>query len=373
MCASPGCHQVSLSFLDVRSAFTLAYRHPVATGGRHADTETAAGLGSSNRHAECADCHDPHAARSGLHTETSSNAGEVLRGAVGIKPTAAWPANGVAVPAAGWTTERMTGETTDYEAYVCLKCHSSYSGQPFSVTSGSGTYTSTDLSTEFNPSNFGEHNVLGQSVGMETSFTFKNDAGTTVTRTWDLPDPASVIFDTTPVMWGYNSGMTCTSCHSNSTAAAKGPHGSSVKYMIDPAYPTQWELAVGDNPDTSGDQSTYLTTICNKCHANDYVNMNGAHKYTKHFRGSYTGGGSGGGKCIACHVKIPHGWKRPRLLGYRSDPANYSSLSIVAVLDKNIADAEASESSSGWDKANCITSGCDSHSTSKQGGSTYWP
>jgi len=32
---------------------------------------------------------------------------------------------------------------------------------------------------------------------------------------------------------------------------------------------------------------------------------------------------NGQGNCISCHIGIPHGWKRPRLLVYESDPAPY--------------------------------------------------
>ena len=32
---------------------------------------------------------------------------------------------------------------------------------------------------------------------------------------------------------------------------------------------------------------------------------------------------TGQGNCVSCHIAIPHGWKRPRLLVYESDPAPY--------------------------------------------------
>ncbi len=34
---------------------------------------------------------------------------------------------------------------------------------------------------------------------------------------------------------------------------------------------------------------------------------------------------NGQGNCVSCHVAIPHGWKRPRLLVYESDPAPYKT------------------------------------------------
>jgi cytochrome c553 len=180
-------------------------------------------------------------------------------------------------------------------------------------------------------------------------------------RTWPLPT-TSAWLDTG---WTASSMVTCSDCHtSGGGTKAAGPHGSAVEYMIDPAYTTPWEIARGDDPDTSGDQSNYLTTICNKCHADNYVNMNGVHGYTKHFRNEY----SAAGKCIGCHVKIPHGWKRPRLIGYTTDPIEYRSISVVGMLDENQAPARGS--SPGWSKNDCATTGCDSHPTSM---ATKWP
>lgn len=338
-CAGGACHGGAFDALNVQTAFGLAYRHPVEVSGRHSDTETATGLGASNRHSECADCHDPHAARSGLHTEGSSLSGGALRGAIGIKPVASWPGNWTVVAASGWTTERMTGEAGDVEAYVCLKCHSSYSGQPFSVTTPSNPagYTSSDLALEFNPSNFSEHNVLGQSVGMEDVFTV---GGTTYTWT----KPADSAFLLSP--WTSNSMMTCTSCHTNSTAAAKGPHGSSAQWLIDArgsATVADWKTTYLSNT-TNGMSNT--TNICAKCHTS-LLSVNDVHAEGSHQ-------GSTDGRCNNCHVGIPHGWKRPRLIGYTTDPAPYKT--IAGGLEGIVVD---DESPTGWSQtSDCLDAGC---------------
>ncbi|MCE5202897.1 MAG: hypothetical protein LLG24_01565, partial [Actinomycetia bacterium] len=349
-CTGGACHQSPVDALNVQTAFGSTYRHPVEVNGRHSDTETASGLGASNRHAECADCHDPHAARSGLHTAAgikTSKPGEVLRGAIGVK-VSVWPSNWTTVAAGNWTTERMTGESTDYEAYVCLKCHSGYSGQPFTVTrSDATTYTSTDLALEFNPGNFSEHNVLGQSKGMETLFTVDGTQ-----YTWNKPA------DSTFLVSGLtsNSPMTCTDCHSNTTAAAKGPHGSSTQWIIDPNYPTDWKTTY-----LSGSNMSNTTNICAKCHTN-LTSANDVHGQGDHQ-------GSGDGNCTTCHIKIPHGWKRPRLLGYTSDPVNYRSghpsgggLNGVALHD---------ETYSGWDTPDCATSGGCEHGSHEYTGPSW--
>lgn len=357
-----GCHGVSMGNLEARTAFQATYRHPVETTGRHSDTETAADLGPSNRHAECADCHDPHAAKAGLHVAGSSKPGEVLRGAFGVKPTGAWPANWTAVPAAGWTAERMTGETTDYEAYVCFKCHSSYSGQPFTAQSGGVNYTSSDVAREFNPSNASYHNVLGQSVGMKTSFEVQLLDGSTQNVTWALPATLDIFKAGTGL--DRDSMLTCTSCHINSsttTTQAKGPHGSSVKWLLDSAYPTEWKTtSLGTG--TLGMSNS--TNICAKCHDLDGASgnwSNGAHADSEH-RGTY-------GQCNMCHTAIPHGWKRPRLLGYTTDGI-YATAS-QGTTGVRVGNHTASGSSVSWSLGDCAAA-CSQHSSSF-GNSVLWP
>lgn len=337
-CAGGSCHGTgarTVALINVQTAFGLTYRHPVGDfSGRHSDTELGTDLGpaDTDRHAECADCHDPHAARNGLHTQADSTAGNAIRGVVGLKPN--YPAhdpsesnhtgNWTALASTDYTSERMSGEDTDFEAYVCLKCHSSYSGQPYSVTSNGRTYTSTDLAMEFNPSNFSEHNVFGQSVGMETAFTVNS-----TNVTWNKPTDASFLL----TGWNSDSQMTCTDCHSNNTtAAAKGPHGSSTPYML----VAPWSATTG--------WSNFSSSLCGKCHTN-ITNMNSVHREHSG-RADY---------CQECHTAIPHGWKRPRLLGYTTDPEPYATLAGGL---KGIR-VGTHGPSTGWSQGNdCLDDGC---------------
>ncbi|MBN1192155.1 MAG: hypothetical protein JXA36_00465 [Coriobacteriia bacterium] len=326
-CTTTGCHpnidSLTGTGMDVQEAFTATYRHPVEYSDRHSDTEGAAELGQSNRHSECVDCHDPHAARAGRHTLYDSKAGEVLRGARGVM-VETWPGNWTAVASGDWVPIRLSGQTTDFEAYLCLKCHSSYSGQPFTVTSGSGTYTSTDVALEFNPSNQSEHNVFGQRTVMETAFTVNGS-----NYTWSKP---ATLTQWLKSPWTTDSMMTCTDCHmSAATTDARGPHGSGAKWLIDPAYPYSWnfydgetntpQLNAGSNTgmSRSGSGTANAGIICEKCHGStSFTTMNNVHDEHK-------GRSSQGGYCRHCHVGIPHGWKRPRLLGYTTDPDPYAT------------------------------------------------
>ena len=294
---------------DVASPASGAYSHPIATvSGIHRDIETTVGLGATARHSECIDCHDPHAARPGLHVEGSSRPGPALRGATGVKPVYS-PTAAPGDTASSFQTVRMTGVDGDREAYVCLKCHSAATTRP--TTGGTTGFGTTDLAAEFNPANYSFHNVLGQPVGIRSSFSVLSQ-----TTTWGRP--GWQVFAT-----GWNSGsqMTCTSCHSGGTAGqAKGPHGSSVKYGIDPAYPGDWETAGLDFRNANGVSDNI---ICLKCHVFRDGGSNSVHGADGVMSNVHTKAAWGGTYCIGCHIRIPHGWKRPRMIGYATDPEPY--------------------------------------------------
>jgi hypothetical protein len=62
-------------------------------------------------------------------------------------------------------------------------------------------------------------------------------------------------------------------------------------------------------------------------------------------------------KCITCHVAVPHGSKRSRLIGYASDvqPYNYSGSGIY---DKLVTTGfQKANSPFGYVKASCSTDG----------------
>jgi hypothetical protein len=271
------------------------------SAGRHTVDETVGVFANAaTRHVECEDCHDVHESQAGTHTANSSAAGAALRGAWGIVPPAA--AGNFATPtASGYTTTTVTGLSTNYEAYVCFKCHAGPGTSIASVTTSSTTYTRTDLGTEFNPNNFSFHNVTGQATAMRSSFTYLNSAGTSVTQPWPIP--------TTMFQTGYNSNsmITCTSCHTGSATQARGPHGSAQKWLLDPNYTVDWTTVTLANRNTAN----YL---CRKCH--NFANaMNDVHTNTNHSSRA----------CNMCHISVPHGWKRPRLMGYTTDPGLYKT------------------------------------------------
>ncbi len=159
--------------------------------------------------------------------------------------------------------------------------------------------------------------------------------------------------------------MTCTDCHtgydaSDPTLQAKGPHGSAVDYLIDPDYPRPYaETKLGDDSDAA--PGFHSDSICAKCHSLTDGNTWGNYVHEKHARG-YDDTGRQGDGCTTCHVSVPHGWKRPRLIGYRTDPEPYTtnSYGFTSMTMRNYSNVG---SESAWDERYCggSGSGCDKH------------
>lgn len=317
---------------DVVSKAALLYGHdPASYLNKHSDTEFESGVSGANRHAECVDCHDPHLAKSinGVATQEGleSTAGPALFGARGVKPN--YPASGPMSAPSSYTERYLTGANDDYEAYVCFRCHSSYTldAYPRTITRSNGTtYTATDLAREFNPSNYSYHNVLGQAVAGQTVFgVVPENQTTTITVTWPLPTENVFVAG-----YNWNTKLTCTSCHANdanSATQAKGPHGSAARWILDPAYSGDWKNAGLSSGSTNGmayqNGTSATDIICAKCH--DLYGTGGINGWsnTAHSRSAHFVTRTDAKYCTTCHTGVPHGWKRPRLLGYSTDPAPY--------------------------------------------------
>ena len=183
--------------------------------------------------------------------------------------------------------------------------------------------------------------------------------------------------------------ITCADCHSipeNMT----GPHGASVHVGIDPEF-SQTEYA-----DPTSDAYQFSATgtdrvVCMKCHnmsATATSNPGGAALHTRHVRHDDLAPSNVhhyGEKCIDCHVRIPHAWKRPRLLvrtaettdgvapdAYPYVPEGYNGLAGIVLRSF----ATSSELRSRY----CATGGCHPGHTSTRHPlpseiptATYWP
>jgi hypothetical protein len=117
---------------------------------------------SANKHVECNDCHNPHAAKAGLHssnqahvaakTNLISDSGP-LTGAQGAEPT--WSSSNWG-GASSWPS---TSSTATKEYQICFKCHANYNTS-YASWGGAGAASWTNVALEFNPNNQSYHPVV---------------------------------------------------------------------------------------------------------------------------------------------------------------------------------------------------------------------
>lgn len=174
---------------------------------------------------------------------------------------------------------------------------------------------------EFDPRNASMHRVRADLPGMRDRFVVNG-----VTYTWAIPPASSFLLPG----WTVNSITRCSDCHTYT--GAQGPHGAAMRINIDPNFPNPYRVITGNENFTaqlSGNSPTGMSMtkdgsqpariICEKCH--DLRSSSGAWSTNAHQE--HDDRGYEGAFCNQCHVAIPHGWGRPRLLGTVSDPPAY--------------------------------------------------
>ncbi|MHB0935679.1 MAG: cytochrome c3 family protein [Armatimonadota bacterium] len=296
---------------NIQARVTSPYAHRVADYERlHDDWNESNAMAfnpnplmsGANRHVECADCHNPHSARTATRPVRSSNIGEMLLGGWGVRPT---------FPAAAWTepltytVERFT-DTTKLEYYLCLKCHSNWSWGTAAPFTTDGT-RQTNMALEINPANPAYHNVTGQAAV-------------------DVPSDDVIFGTATPPDyangWGPNSALACTDCHADALAAgnARGAHGSTHNYLLKKRFKAS--AGALDNTGATGTQND----LCFECHHWNTYGAGGIGTGTNfsagavnlHALSSHAQAG-----CFSCHAAIPHGFKRKHMIVYATDEAPY--------------------------------------------------
>jgi predicted CXXCH cytochrome family protein len=189
--------------------------------------------GVSNRHSECADCHNSHqatakATRDSVQTVTGWDASGRLAGVSGVSVV-----NGAADSAptykflSGADTNVVPANAVTREYQLCFKCHSGFT----TLTSNTGLKPSQyalDKGVEFNPANPSFHPV--EAAG-------KNDTAAM---------KASLAGASTYKMWDFTIGSTirCLNCHASGTTpdttptplplpgSALAPHTSSNRGIL---------------------------------------------------------------------------------------------------------------------------------------------
>lgn len=262
-----GCHGGSPAQADVASQFRKTYRHPIATAGKHDETEgndpaRFAAAPVNNRHSECVDCHNGHVAQKDALPPFPPSASNRLLGVSRIRVV-----NGPAgtKPSYQYSGPGDTVSPNEYE--ICFKCHSSWTAQPPGQS---------DLALLLNPQNRSFHPIEG---------TGKN---------------ANVRPGAFANGWDANRLVYCTDCHSSDDATVRGPHGSA------------WDHLVKKNsPAVAGVQASASTDLCFDCHnydayanalAPDAAQSNSRFNRPQTSQGHAFHAGQQGISCYTCHV-----------------------------------------------------------------------
>ena len=330
---------------NIKNQFVKSSRHPVETAaGVHVNPELdGSNLGLGKRHSECWDCHSPHRATAGTHSSPGNAIGGALLGAWGVEPNYAGTA---ALQAANAYTRLVFNDTSNYKEYqLCLKCHSYYA---YGITPPAGY---TDQSAEYNPNNRSAHPVRDAANARSGGVAPKALAAAQLSAPWNTASKVG------------NQAMTCSDCHGSDVASdPKGPHGSASQYLLSGPrryWPKNASGALWSLDDVANNKNGWSSNLfCVNCHPM-YSNgtwTNNVHARSNHQRSGIT--------CVACHVVVPHGAKRSRLIGYASDPAPYN-YSGGGTYDKLVITGFRKASSpNGYSDNNCSSKAAGCHSGS---------
>lgn len=276
---------------------------------------------------------------------TIDKAPGVQVGVAGVGVTT-WGGNwaGVTTYNPSLTTAALVTAQATWE--VCFKCHSSANAQITGTWSSSGAAAFTDIGLEFNPNNRSGHPIVTSLNNYPNSTAPKAMTTAKMTEPW---------------MNVGNQTMTCLDCHETNSAASKGPHGSSVKWMLAGTNKAWPYTSASSNGGSSGTFYTYNTMasgtvnglFCLNCHVVTGIaphNASPDHQTTA---------------CVNCHIRVPHGGKVSRLIATRNGnpgtslPARYhpngngggGAVYITSFI----------KPAAGYGTGNCAVTGCSSH------------
>ncbi|MEF9425914.1 MAG: hypothetical protein L0956_01585 [Candidatus Mariimomonas ferrooxydans] len=238
------CHNGNVASTDIETELTKPYIHAVQDfTGIHDPAEDFTSGGTTLKHVECTDCHNPHWA----NASSSSGAPQVTGANDGV--------TGIDV-----SGQQIAVSINLYE--ICFKCHDDNNVTTTLPIDRQIQQLNTRL--EFDPLNPSYHPVEAR--------------GTNPNVPSLLPPytTASIIY--------------CTDCHNNDdTLGPRGPHGSNNKYLLEENYTTQ----------DYTQENSYNYALCYKCHdRNSILNDESFKEHKKHIEGEDA-------PCSACHD--PHG------------------------------------------------------------------
>lgn len=286
----------------------------------------------------CLGCHSPSPHRHGLYLSSRMTLPGVLP-----------------VSAPEWTQYQtfLTKNPATAQFQVCVRCHSSYTfgTVPNGVTSiiGPSGIPLTDVAMEFNPANGSAHAVMA---------TLNNQVGS------PYPRPLAKFQMTSAWQNVGKQTMLCGDCHQASTATASA---GLVLKGTGKYWPTKPDGTLYRLIETDVDANLF----CRNCHPLfDRTTgkwFNDAHKDMEKIK--IKSANSEVIACVHCHVAIPHGSKRSRLIGYGTDPApyNYGGNSIRMYAFRKSANPND------YSTANCFSLDAIGCSVHKDKSGTYEP
>jgi len=229
------CHDGSPAAKDLRATFAKTYSHPVALAGRHSALEDGqpAAYSVTNRHAECADCHNPHALADDVTPPTKPAAPGSLKGVARVA------VNNLGSNSVALTFRGPSDPAPVKEYEVCFTCHSSWTTQPVGQA---------DYAAKFNEKNPSFHPVEAQGKNINIrSNAFVNG-------------------------WAGAQTMYCSDCHTSDDPAIRGPHGSTNRYILKKPY----VASASKRTMSSGE-------LCFDCHRYDTYANNSASTTVKNY------------------------------------------------------------------------------------------
>ena len=277
------CHSganTSPVLLNVMAEYTKAYTHPTTTvSGVHDPAEPLPV--NNTRHAECADCHNSHAASAQVGTPVAPVLQASLAGVSG------YDTSGVLKPA-----------TREYQ--LCYKCHADSTNKPATSTFGRTAirYPAGPMPASYPvqpPRPADQYNLRLKFSGTIGH----NVAGTNIVTTANGSLRAFMlnvdgVTNNTSRPLTTSSILYCTDCHNNNQARSSngtgpnGPHGSTFPHLL--------QLNLYQDPGGGGGGGgggTTASALCNKCHN---VSLLSGTPHASEHRGS---------GCTVCHD--PHG------------------------------------------------------------------
>ena len=287
------CHDGSGALTNVKAEYTdpnvpanvpassTWYSHPALATTAHTTDREDEFSGRSNRHAECADCHQPHLSDSTLGVQTTAGwtASGAIKGASGVAVTNS------ATPGGAPTYSLQPTSTLEYQ--LCLKCHSGFT----QLTSGAR-----DKGIEFNPANGSFHPVEAKGTNATPKMLVSLN-GSSFYKLWNFAREGTV---------------RCTHCHGNprtrepgtpAAAARQAPHTSQYEGVLIANY-RRTPMLTGEAYDDAD------FALCYLCHGeagitgdNDATNFS--------FHDKHVTGLDENATCSECHAQVHSSALRP--------------------------------------------------------------